>query len=161
MNRTRIFRPLPLQTIHIGNYNNTKFGKYAKQKFGNSKKIEFLGGVYNLEHLNNLRYYSKIYFHGHSVGGTNPSLLEAMASNTLIVAHDNPFNKSILQKNAFYFQNSTDVKEHLESLDKSNYQEFVKTNFDEVKEKYNWGIINRKYLSFCQQSLDRFWEKRK
>ncbi|MEM6894850.1 MAG: DUF1972 domain-containing protein [Bacteroidota bacterium] len=144
----------------IGNYNSTKFGKYVKQKFSNSKKIEFLGGVYNLEHLNNLRYYSKIYFHGHSVGGTNPSLLEAMASNTLIVAHDNPFNKSILQKNAFYFQNSTDVKEHLESLDKSNYQEFVKTNFDEVKEKYNWGIINGKYLSFCKQCLDRMLEKR-
>lgn len=63
-----------------------------------------MGGIYNLEHLNNLRYYSKLYFHGHSVGGTNPSLLEAMASQALIAAHNNDFNKGVLKENAFYFQ---------------------------------------------------------
>ena len=44
------------------------------------KNIHFLGGVYNKKNLDNLRYFSKLYFHGHSVGGTNPSLLEALVS---------------------------------------------------------------------------------
>ena len=73
----------------------TKYGEYLKNKFKNHKHIRFLGGIYNLEHLNNLRYFSNLYFHGHSVGGTNPSLLEAMASNAMIIAHDNHFNKAI------------------------------------------------------------------
>jgi len=81
----------------------TKYGTYLKNKFKKQDKIRFLGGIYNLEHLDNLRYFSKLYFHGHSVGGTNPSLLEAMASKALIVAHNNDFNKGILKNNSFYF----------------------------------------------------------
>ena len=45
-----------------------------------------------------LKYFSHLYFHGHSVGGTNPSLLEAMGSRTLIAAHQNEFNHAVLQK---------------------------------------------------------------
>ena len=85
-----------LPFLVVGKYDN-KFGIYLKEKFKNSKNIRFLGGIYDLEKLNNLRYYSNLYFHGHSVGGTNPSLLEAMASNCLIIANDNVFNKSILK----------------------------------------------------------------
>ncbi|WP_241240780.1 DUF1972 domain-containing protein [Maribacter sp. MJ134] len=87
----------------------TKFGEYLKEKFKDWNHIEFLGGIYNLDHLNNLRYYSNLYFHGHSVGGTNPSLLEAMASSCLIVANDNLFNKGILGEDALYFNDSNDV----------------------------------------------------
>ena len=96
----------------IGKY-NTKYGKYLLDKFKSNSQIIFLGAIYNQNHLNNLRYYSNLYFHGHSVGGTNPSLLEAMASSALIVANDNIFNKSILNDDAFYFSNSIEVSLHL------------------------------------------------
>ena len=90
------------------------FGKTLQKKYEHNKRIRFMGANYNQEHLNNLRYFSRYYFHGHSVGGTNPSLLEAMASNALIVANDNVFNKSILESAALYFENacrySTDFK---------------------------------------------------
>ena len=90
-----------MPTLVIGNY-NTKFGRYLQKCFKNEKRIIFLGGIYDLEMLNNLRYFSNIYFHGHSVGGTNPSLLEAMSSNSFIVAHDNIFNKSILEMMLYF-----------------------------------------------------------
>ena len=77
----------------IGNYTSA-YGKFLKEKYSN-KGIIFLGGIFNKIHLDNLRYYSKLYIHGHSVGGTNPSLLEAMAAKTLILAHNNQFNKSV------------------------------------------------------------------
>ena len=86
----------------IGN-NQTKFGEYLKNKFLNHTHIQFVGAVYNLEQLNNLRYFLNFYFHGHTVGGTNPSLLEAMASRAFILAHDNDFNKAILKQNSYYF----------------------------------------------------------
>jgi len=80
----------------IGKTSN-KFGTYLKKKFSSYEHIRFMGGLYDLPKLNDLRKYCKIYFHGHGVGGTNPSLLEAMASESLICAHDNEFNKSVLQ----------------------------------------------------------------
>ena len=89
-----------------GKHDVNKFGAYLKNKFKNAKHIRFTGGIYDLEHLNNLRYYSHLYFHGHSVGGTNPSLLEAMASNVLMIAHNNEFTKSILGNDAFYFDDN-------------------------------------------------------
>src|SRR5690606_24134550 len=66
----------------IGNYNNG-FGKKMQQRFS-SPNIHFLGALYDLRALNILRYFSRLYLHGHSVGGTNPSLLEAMACKALV-----------------------------------------------------------------------------
>lgn len=91
----------------IGNMEN-KFGKYLTAVYKN-QKIQFAGAVYDHHSLNNLRYYSTRYFHGHSVGGTNPSLLEAMACRCNIAAHDNAFNKAVLQNEADYFSNTTEV----------------------------------------------------
>ena len=81
---------------------NTKLGKKIQSNVDDSRVV-FLGYVADMDKLNNLRYYSNIYFHGHTVGGTNPSLLEAMASNTLICSHKNIFNSSILNEDAIYF----------------------------------------------------------
>ena len=86
-----------------------------KSKFENHPYIQFLGSIYDINLLNNLRYFSNLYFHGHTVGGTNPSLLEAMASSALICAHENVFNQSILSDDAFYFQ----TKEHVSESDLS------------------------------------------
>ncbi len=132
----------------IGKYDNT-FGTYLKDKFKDSKHLRFLGGIYNIEDLNNLRYYSKLYFHGHSVGGTNPSLLEAMASNALIVAHNNPFNKFILEEDAFYFTTSDDIIQLIDKI--KTKQEFVqklKNNLNKINELYSWEQINKSYLDF-------------
>jgi hypothetical protein len=102
--------------IVIGNC-ETKYGLYLKNKFAKYPNIRFLSGIYDINILNNLRYYSNLYFHGHTVGGTNPSLLEAMASSALICAHDNIHNASVLAGNAYYFRNSDQVKQLLDTVD--------------------------------------------
>jgi glycosyltransferase involved in cell wall biosynthesis len=124
----------------IGKTENT-FGTYLKEKFKNNESIIFLGGIYEIEKLNNLRFYSKLYFHGHSVGGTNPSLLEAMSSMSMIAAHDNVFNKSILEKDAFYFTNFDDVK-NVFSLEMESFREkFVSNNLKKIEKLYTWNKI--------------------
>lgn len=97
--------PHPL--VIIGNTNN-RFGKKLIAKY-NSLLLYFYGPVYDQQELNNLRYHSLKYFHGHSVGGTNPSLLEAMACQCNIAAHSNIFNKAILQDDADYFSSAENV----------------------------------------------------
>ena len=131
----------------------TKYGEYLKGKFKNNKNIHFLGGIYNLEHLNNLRYYSKLYFHGHSVGGTNPSLLEAMASQALVIAHNNDFNKGILRENGIYFSNATEVKNILESVKKNDNLPKVQNNYQAIIKDFNWDKINGQYLQLFEECM--------
>jgi glycosyltransferase involved in cell wall biosynthesis len=133
----------------------TKYGTYLKNKYQKHQKIRFIGGLYNLEHLNNLRYYSNLYFHGHSVGGTNPSLLEAMASKAFIVAHNNDFNQGILKENAYYFSNPIEVKNILNTIKKSDNLQLVQNNFDAIVNDFNWEKINGEYLQLFEECLSR------
>ena len=143
----------------IGN-NQTKFGEYLKNKFLNHTHIQFVGAVYNLEQLNNLRYFSNFYFHGHTVGGTNPSLLEAMASRAFILAHDNDFNKAILKQNSYYFSTSEDIKFILNTIKKNDNLQLVQNNFDAILKEFNWDKINGEYLQLFKECFSNI-EKRK
>ncbi|MFY7987974.1 MAG: DUF1972 domain-containing protein [Flavobacterium sp.] len=133
----------------------TKYGSYLKDKFKSYSNIRFIGGVYNLEHLNNLRYFSNLYFHGHSVGGTNPSLLEAMASQALVIAHNNDFNKGVLKQNAYYFSNPTEVKKILNTIKKSDNLHFIKNNYQAIANDFNWEKINGDYLQLFEKCMEQ------
>ena len=137
----------------VGKHDTNKFGAYLKEKYQSRSNIRFMGGIYNLEHLNSLRHYSKLYFHGHTVGGTNPSLLEAMASHALIVAHDNKFNKAILDSDAFYFRDSHKVAEVIKDVStKKDFISFINNNIEKIKNKYSWEIINNAYLDLMEEA---------
>ncbi|CAN5482075.1 glycosyltransferase family 1 protein [soil metagenome] len=126
----------------VGNH-KTSYGEYLKKKYRDNS-ILFVGGIYNKKELDSLRHFSRAYFHGHSVGGTNPSLLEAMACQPFIIAHDNVFNRKVLYESAFYFKNSQEVKElmnKISTLRDTHLTEFKKTNLERVKTQYNWETI--------------------
>jgi glycosyltransferase involved in cell wall biosynthesis len=125
---------------------DTKFGVFLKNRYKNQPQIRFLGAIYNINDLNNLRFYSKIYFHGHSVGGTNPSLLEAMASKALVAAHNNEFNRGVLQGNALYFSNAKEVQNLILNTQKETYLNFIEHNFNAIIKDFNWEKINSEYL---------------
>lgn len=136
----------------VGNHNGTSFGKYLYQKYSAHNSIVFLGAIYDMQALDNLRYYSNLYFHGHSVGGTNPSLLEAMACNCCIVAHDNIFNKSILNEDALYFADDNQLAKHL-SVNKRSTEMALKiqNNINKIQNQYDWKVINTAYLDFIEK----------
>ncbi|MDQ6481568.1 DUF1972 domain-containing protein [Dyadobacter sp. LHD-138] len=123
----------------------TKYGEYLKEKFKSHPHIQFVGGVYDINILNNLRYYSNLYFHGHSVGGTNPSLLEAMASHALICANQNLFNSAILEKDAFYFSAAKEVSDYIDKTRKEAYASFVQNNLEKIERIYEWNNIIDQY----------------
>ena len=125
------------------------FGKYLVEKYKNQSSIRFQGGIYNLEHLNQLRYHCLAYFHGHSVGGTNPSLLEAMASQAAIMAHNNVFNKSILGSEAWYFANNQEVATIIQRASESEFEaikkELIRINFEKIERDFSWDNIIHQY----------------
>ena len=123
----------------------TKFGEYLKIKFQDNTNIKFIGGVYDINALNNLRHYSNLYFHGHTVGGTNPSLLEAMASSALICANNNEFNSAILDDDAFYFSTVEDVAKVITTISHEDHKDKIKNNRKKITELYTWEKIVNDY----------------
>lgn len=133
--------------------NHTKYGKYLTDRYKANKNIRFMGGIYDLKKLNNVRYYSNLYFHGHTVGGTNPSLLEAMGSGCLICAHNNSFNRAILGDDSFYFTKPTDIAQQLDTFKKENYTYLVDANREKIRNIYHWPLIVDQYEKLFTSSL--------
>ncbi len=129
--------------IVLGNYNNA-YGKMLFKKYNADGRIHFAGAAFDIAVTNTLRAFCKLYFHGHSVGGTNPSLLEAMASGAVIAAHNNVFNRAVLKDDAWYFRSAEEVQQLV--VKSSGYDEterMIQNNFAKIDELYNWpGIVN-------------------
>lgn len=139
----------------IGKTSND-FGAYLLQHYGQQKSIHFLGAIYDAEIINNLRYYSRLYFHGHSVGGTNPSLLEAMGCNALIAAHNNLFNKAVLGDDAFYFSTDTELAEVIKSFTtRPAYGQMLQNNIEKIKHQYSWPQIVDDYERVLLEAVKR------
>ena len=122
-----------------------------KKKFGHLSYIKFLGGVYDINVLNNLRYYSCLYFHGHTVGGTNPSLLEQW-HRMLLFVHITTF--TILLYLARTHIISTTLKmcsALILSIDKINHQAMLTANAEKIRNIYSWDIITDQYLAHFEK----------
>ncbi|HKZ67051.1 MAG TPA: DUF1972 domain-containing protein [Chitinophagaceae bacterium] len=141
--------------VIIGSISN-KFGKYLNTEF-NHQHIFFVGSVYDQYILNNLRYYSARYFHGHSVGGTNPSLLEAMACRCNIAAHNNAFNKAVLQNGADYFSNAGEVSEIMNTPHDCKAYARKLSNIEKIRTVYN---IEKNIDDYERLMLQACYEKR-
>jgi len=132
----------------LGDTSN-RFGKYITNRFQNDSRIDFKGGIWDNAKVRALQNHSYLYFHGHSVGGTNPSLLEAMASEALIAAHNNPFNKAVLNADAFYFSNANEVRELVETVQRKEPEiNMVKNNLHKIEDVFNWQNIVDQYEAF-------------
>lgn len=144
----------PLPFLVIGNYDNG-FGQLMFRRF--SKHARFLGAVYDKSELDSLRHFSKAYFHGHSVGGTNPSLLEAMSCKCFILAHNNPFNRGVLGEEAMYFSDAKELQKHfqlLEVLRDGDINKFKEDNFQKIIHQYSWDEITLKHERLFNSLLE-------
>jgi glycosyltransferase involved in cell wall biosynthesis len=79
-------------------------------------EIRFPGAIFDRAIVKALRFHARAYFHGHQVGGTNPSLVEALAAGNAVVAHDNRFTRWVAGEGARYFASLTNLDEILNSL---------------------------------------------
>lgn len=133
---------------------NTPHGKELVKKYGQEKCVRFLGGIYDFKKIDSVRHFAYAYFHGHSVGGTNPSLLEAMASGCFMLANDNVFNRTVLKENALYYGNADDVCGLLNKIDDEvggKKESLVKRNREEIKTVYSWEKLvdeHEKYFNW-------------
>lgn len=134
--------------IVVGNLLETRYvKKLLKYK---SDRVRFLGGVYDKSKLEALRYGCKAYLHGHSVGGTNPSLLEALGSANIIIAHNNVFNREVTANQMKYFitpEECSDAIIEVEHLSDDDISVYKKLAVKRIKDFYNWERIAQDYYN--------------
>lgn len=137
---------------------NTPHGKELVKKYENEKNVRFVGGIYDFKKLDSVRHFSRAYFHGHSVGGTNPSLLEAMAAGCFIFAHDNIFNRAVLKDNAWYYPSALKVSEFLDNIDTivdKHKIEFIAQNIDVIRNEYSWEHLVDEHEKYFKWLLEQ------
>ncbi len=148
--------------IIVGNFSGNSYKKQIeslmKVKMNNSNgNIYLTGAIYCDNLLNMLRQNCFGYIHGHSVGGTNPSLLEAMVMNNIIVAHNNEFNKEVCGDLALYFSNAEELKNNVELIEEK-YDDFKDWKYrasNYVLKEYSWDEIVEKYKFKFYELMNR------
>jgi len=143
----------PKKLLIVGNINS--YGKALLKRYTDDRLL-FVGGVYNKAELDSLRHFSLGYFHGHSVGGTNPSLLEAMACSCFIMAHNNPFNKTVLLEAADYFISHEDISAWIDSIDSRREltgDRYIAFNTERIRTTFNWEQITSVHETLFEQLI--------
>jgi len=111
------------------------------------ERLVFAGPIYQKAKIQALRYFCRAYLHGHSVGGTNPSLLEAMGCGNVIIAHDNPFNREVLGRSALFFSAPRDLAVAIDTVDVGalDLAALKSTVVHRVGQYYTWNRITDHY----------------
>ena len=118
--------------------------------FSSDPRIKFVGTVYDKELLKKIRECAYGYFHGHEVGGTNPSLLEALGSTELNLLLDVGFNKEVGKEAAIYWNKSegslSSLIEQADSMDPELRKEYGDKAKDRIRNAYSWKFIGDEYM---------------
>ncbi len=141
---------LPL--VIVGNWNHSEYGKSLRKSFRRYEHIKLLDPIFEPEELNTLRSNCTLYVHGHSAGGTNPSLVEAMYLARPILAFDVVYNRITTQHKALYFNDSSDISRVLDELDSYNLQELAGTMKRIADRMYLWSRIASLYAEAATSS---------
>jgi DNA-binding protein len=104
----------------------------------------FLGALFDEIKVQTLTAYCKLYFHGHSVGGTNPSLLDAMAAKAPLAVHNNVFNDAIIKGNALRFNNASDVSNIINENQLPDEIQ-IEDNYVKIASEFTWEKIVNQY----------------
>ncbi|MEM6782596.1 MAG: DUF1972 domain-containing protein [Bacteroidota bacterium] len=140
--------PLPL--VVLGDHTqSTEYVQRIRAVADQDPRVRLIGTVYERDRLQALRYHSVAYLHGHSVGGTNPSLLEALGCGNVVVAHDNPFNREVSGDAALYFSEAAELPELLARIEE--HPELQRRLSDlavaRIESRYTWDRIVGQYLA--------------
>lgn len=126
--------------VFVGNWERSEYSRNLKEKYATFPNIRMLDSVYDLDILYTLRSNCNCYIHGHSAGGTNPSLVEAMFFGKPILAYDVIYNRETTENAAYYFKNCEQLQALLEQPLKNG--ESMRTI---AHRRYTWKHIAKQY----------------
>ena len=131
--------------VIVGNWKNSNYGLSLLRKYENFQHIHLLDSIYDSDKINSLRSQAFVYVHGHSAGGTNPSLVEAMFLELPILAFDCVYNRYTTENKCVYWSNSDELYKYITQHEESELDNIKKTMKLIADRKYRWSIIVSKY----------------
>ena len=138
-----------------------KFLEELKEKthFDQDPRIKFVGTVYDKELLMKIRENAYGYFHGHEVGGTNPSLLEALGSTDLNLLLDVGFNREVAEDAALYWHKQpgslSSLIDQADNMNAGEITELGEKSSQRVVEAYSWQHIADEYKQLFKKLMEK------
>ncbi len=120
--------------VVLGNYDPENNPYHRQVLDAGDSSVLFVGAIYESDAVSALRYHAKVYIHGHTVGGTNPSLIEAMAAGNPVVAHGNVFNRWVVGGGGIFFDDESSLRDALKSCIDEN---LLKQNVAKIVERHH------------------------
>jgi glycosyltransferase involved in cell wall biosynthesis len=142
-----------VQLLVLGNYSGTN-AYHRAVKAAASAQVRFVGALYDTATVQALRYHSLAYIHGHQVGGSNPSLIEALGAGNAVIAHDNQFNRWVAGSDALYFDGESQLSSILDQLLENAPRLAAMRAHSALRARteFTWPMILARYAEL----LDRF-----
>ncbi|MDW3192741.1 MAG: DUF1972 domain-containing protein [Cytophagales bacterium] len=134
-----------LNLIFVGNWLHNGYSKDLFEKYKLIPNIDLRHPIYDASKVEALRKKCKVYIHGHSAGGTNPSLVEAMRSGVPVIAKDVSFNRVTMHSKGLYFSDKADLVSQLNELEKHDLSGLGKRLETVAIENYSWEHIAEQY----------------
>lgn len=138
------FTKINRRLVFVGNWKYSEYGRSLKEKYGQYPNILLLDSIYDLDMLYALRANAGLYIHGHSAGGTNPSLVEAMFFGRPVIAYNVIYNRATTEDKALYFLNEGELQ-NLLSNQHISFEQNAASMCDIANRRYRWNIIARQY----------------
>lgn len=142
----KAFEGLEMSLVFVGNWSNSGYGRYLRKKYSTSKNIFLLDPIYDPATLYTIRVRASVYLHGHSAGGTNPSLVEMMHFGVPILAHGCAFNRYTTEEKAKYFETAVELAELVRGLDLNESTKIGNFMIEIARRKYTWSQIGKMYF---------------
>ncbi|WP_300681142.1 glycosyltransferase [Nocardioides sp.] len=122
-----------------------------------SDEVDFVGAIYDPDRLQALRYHSLAYLHGHTVGGTNPSLVEALGCANPVIAHDNPYNRWVAGTAALYVRDEVSIVTALERVIGDPILAMQMSAAARIRhtEEFSWSRITDQYEGLFERLAPR------
>lgn len=144
------FATLTMKLIVVGNWECSEYGRRLVDKYGGCSNIELIDPIYRIDMLFKLRSECDVYVHGHSAGGTNPSLVEAMHFAKPILAFDCSYNRATTENKAKYFSSAEDLIELISSRD-FLARDMGGDMLEIAKRRYTWEVVASQYWSLISE----------
>ncbi len=139
--------------VIVGNWNNSEYGRTLKTKYGHCENIILLDPIYNQQKLDLIRGNAFVYIHGHSAGGTNPSLVEAMYMGLPTIAYNVSYNRTTTENKALYFNDSKDLIKCIKNAKIKELIEIGKNMKLIAYRRYTWSFVAKKYKELVMEVL--------
>jgi glycosyltransferase involved in cell wall biosynthesis len=136
-----------LSIVIVGNWKNSKYGEQLKIEFDSYDNIYLLDPIYDQHILNQIRSNCYLYVHGHSAGGTNPSLVEAMHLELPVLAYSVPYNLETTRHKALYFADAKTLTSLLISVQEQDLEKTSKALKELADEFYSWEVVITQYAA--------------